>query len=170
MVRENEEEWRPVPGFPAYEASSEGRIRNRRGRILTGTPTKKGHRQVNVRGAHGRVTVEVHRLVAAAFLRPPSAGEIVAHLNGNRLDNRPSNLKVTTPSGNVRHAAALGLAWPTRMRGEANPNAKLIEEEVVAMRALRQQGVPLAELGRRFGVTERAAHRVVTRKDWKHVA
>jgi hypothetical protein len=76
---------------------------------------------------------------------------------------------VLTPTGNVRHATSLGLSWPTQAQGEKNPNAKLNPERVRAMRKLREQGVSNAELGRRFSVTERAAHRVVTRKDWKHI-
>lgn len=168
-MTERDENWQPIAGFDGYEVSTQGRIRNRRGHILTGTRTRKGCQQVNLRGPHGRKTVEVHRLVAAAFLRSPAPGEIVAHINGDSLDNRPSNLKLTTPKDNVRHAASLGLSWPTKMRGEANPNAILNEGQVREMRALRQQGTSLAELGQRFGVTERAAHRVVTRRDWKHI-
>jgi hypothetical protein len=62
------------------------------------------------------------------------------------------------------------LSWPKRAEGEKNPNAKLDPEKVRQMRSLRQQGVSLAELGRLFGVTERAARRVVGRQDWGHVA
>jgi hypothetical protein len=61
---ESDECWKPIPGFDGYQASTAGQIRNRWGRVLTGTLTKKECRQVNVRGAHGRVRVEVHRLVA----------------------------------------------------------------------------------------------------------
>ena len=156
---ESDEVWKPIVGFADYEASSLGRIRNvRRGRIIAGTVTKRGHRQVNVRGfALQRVTIAVHQLVAAAFLGPPPFGHILRHLNGNRLDNRPTNLEWAPRTGH------------TRLLGESNPNAKLTTEKVHEMRKLRQQGVSLAELGRRFGVTERAAHRVVMRRDWRHV-
>jgi hypothetical protein len=167
---ETGEQWEPIPGFEGYEASTGGRIRNRRGRVLAGTVTKKGYKQVNLRRGHKRVAMAVHRLVALAFLGPISSDFLVVHLNGNRLDCRPSNLELTTPAGVVQHATDLGLSWPAHARGESNPSAKLTEDEVRQMRALRQQGVSAAELGRRFGVTERSAHRVVTRRDWGHVA
>jgi hypothetical protein len=110
-------------------------------------------------------------LVAAAFLGPaPSPpGNLINHLDTNKLNNRPTNLEYTTPSGNARHAAAHGLLKPVHLLGEKNPRAKLTEANVRAMRVQRQQGVSFADLARQYGVTSRAAHRVVTRKDWKHV-
>lgn len=160
-MQTTEEEWRPIPGFDGYRASTAGRVSNRHGRVLTGTLNKRGHQQVNVRGRYRRMTVAAHRLIAIAFLGPPPSGHIALHLNGNKLDNRPVNLVWAPRSQLIRQVAHL--------LGEANPNAKLTTEKVRQMRVLRQQGMSLAELGRRFGVTERAAHRVVTRRDWKHI-
>jgi len=69
-------EWRPVPGWPLYEASSSGRIRNRfTHRVLRGRRTRKGYLQVNIYPAESPglttgtkpITMLVHRLVCAAF-------------------------------------------------------------------------------------------------------
>jgi hypothetical protein len=169
-MNETDECWKPIPGFDGCQASREGRIKNRRGHVLTGTVTKKGYRQVSLRRGRSRVVALVHRLVALTFLSPPRPDFLVVHINGDKLDCRVSNLELTTPTAYIRRAAALGLSWPAHARGEKNPNAKLTEGEVREMRALRKQGVSYRELGRRFGVTERAAHRVVNRDDWKHVA
>lgn len=168
----DDEVWKDIPGFPGYQASTEGRVRNaRRGCVLTGTVTRNGYRQYNLRGARGRRVAFGHRLVAAAFLgpSPPPPGNLVNHLDGNKLNNRVSNLEYTDARGNARHAAALGLLRPVRLLGERNPGAKLTAEKVRAMREQRRQGVTLAALGERFGVTAQSAQRVVSRKDWKHI-
>jgi hypothetical protein len=169
----DDEVWRDIPEFPNYQASSEGRVRNlKRNCVLTGTVTKKGYRQYSLRGVGGRRVAYGHRLVAAAFLGPSPAPpcNLINHLDTNQLNNRPTNLEYTTPSGNARHAAAHGLLKPVRLLGEKNPQAKLSEASVRAIRALRQQGVSVAALGKQFGVTERAAHLVVTGQVWRHVS
>jgi len=69
----------------------------------------------NVRcGGYFRVNVDgcptyVHRIVAECFVpRPPGATE-VNHKDGNKLNNRASNLEWVTHLENVRHAYRTGL-------------------------------------------------------------
>lgn len=45
-----------------------------------------------------QVTVRMHRLLLRA-----EAGQIVDHINGNQLDNRRANLRLTDPTGNARN-------------------------------------------------------------------
>ena len=44
----------------------------------------------------------VHRLIARAFLGVEPKGHQVDHINGDKLDNTPSNLRYVTPSQNLR--------------------------------------------------------------------
>ena len=112
-----EEEWRPIPGFVGYSASSNGRIRvdgghprNREGILAMPlghkylqcmlTPTGKPRHHGNLRPRR------VHILVALAFLGPkPTPEHEVNHINGNKLDNRPDNLEYVTSLENEFHAA-----------------------------------------------------------------
>lgn len=83
-----------MPGFPGYQASSEGRVRSidrtlsdgreAGGLVLTPQPDKDGYLRVRV----GRRLVGVHTLVCLAFHGPAE----VRHLNDDPADNRPRNV------------------------------------------------------------------------------
>ena len=90
-------EWRTIPQYPKYSASSEGEIRNdKTGRILKQEKHRCGYRQLSV----GKGNQEyVHRLVASAFYGLQPSME-VDHINGNKADNRVENLRWVTKSQN----------------------------------------------------------------------
>lgn len=105
------EEWRPIPGFDGYEASNQGRVRSVERTVLTRNGQNRTYRghvlspSVNVNGylklgLKGR-TYRVHRLVALAFLGEPGPGMDACHNDGNRLNNRASNLRWDTRSANL---------------------------------------------------------------------
>lgn len=55
-------------------------------------------------------------------------------------------------------------------RGGGNPNAKLSDSDVIAIRELyKGGGVSYAELSRRYGVTKSQIHTIIKRKGWTHV-
>jgi hypothetical protein len=96
------ERWRDVPGWP-YQASSEARIRNRYAQVLRARPDKDGYPQVTVRDGRRRRTVRVHVLVALAFHgQPPKGKPEVRHLDGDRGNSRPWNLRWGTRRDNER--------------------------------------------------------------------
>ena len=111
------ERWLPVVGYPLYEVSSSGRVRNTSTQhVLQPAPNSKGYLCVLLyRGSkRDRRSFLVHRLVAQAFLSNASNLPQVNHLNGQKRDNRVLNLEWCTQSQNMRHACAMGLASPPR--------------------------------------------------------
>lgn len=63
-----------------------------------------GYYRLNLTGAQGRKTLEVHRLVADAFLTKPEGCNTVNHLNEIKTDNRVSNLEWTTNAQNTLYS------------------------------------------------------------------
>lgn len=105
------EEWQTIEGFPLYEVSSLGRVRSYatgKERELRGGVSGSGYRNVGL-GSHasGIKYYGVHRLVALAFHGQPKSDQVVRHLDGDRLNNKASNLAWGTVSENmfdkVRH-------------------------------------------------------------------
>jgi hypothetical protein len=106
------EEWRPIPDIPLYEVSNRGRVRswNRvrdslEPRILS--PVKRGSGHLYV-ALPGRISRQVHHLVALAFIGPRPDGLVLRHLDDDRTNNRVDNLAYGTPSENQHDSVANG--------------------------------------------------------------
>lgn len=164
------EVWRSIPGFPFYEASSQGRVRSidrivphwrggvrkMRGVVLKGAP----HRGYLVVGLHenGKVTVfGAHQAVAMAWYGIPRDGLVVNHINGNKQDNRPENLEYITNRGNVLHAYENGFLDNS---GESNGNARLSDTQVEEIRQ-KAARCSYSELSKTYGVTATHIRRLV---------
>lgn len=177
--------WREVEGWEgAYEVSNTGRIRsvdrqisalnphgavcvrNYRGRVLRATRTKNGYLLVCLSSPERREHHYVHRLVAKAFLPPAVEGEEVCHNDGVRTHNNASNLRFDTRSSNALDRRLHGTMNPRC--GEDAPAAKLTEEKVIEIRALRGC-VSQRYLGRIHGVTHRTIGLAQRGETWRRV-
>lgn len=101
------EAWRVIPSHPRYEASDLGRIRNARtGHVLRPQWNTRGYLKVHL----GRGTQAlVQRLVCEAFHGPPELDTHHAdHLDFNRTNNRPDNLRWLPAALNIGRQVRYG--------------------------------------------------------------
>src|SRR5512139_2131601 len=142
----DEEIWKPIPGYEGYySASNLGRIRseNRNVRHYAGGVRRFKSR---IRKAHigtwGYMIVclskenidikfSVHRLVLMSFTGGDRKGLDVRHLDGDRTNNRLENLAWGTRTDNMQDCIVHGRT----NKGSKNPNSKLTEKDVLAIRA-----------------------------------
>lgn len=111
--------------------------------------------------------VQVHKLVAEAFIGPRPSGMNINHKNGIKSDNRVENLEYVTPSRNSKHSFEIGLQCN---KGEQHSRHKLTDD---AVRDIRRRAIgPESKraLAREYSVSYAAIHYVVTRKRWAHVS
>jgi hypothetical protein len=162
------EEWRPAPGFPAYEVSSLGRVRNvRTGRVLKLSIGTNGYYKTRLSDR----TVFVHRLVCEVFQGPPGTyidalgrtlTREVCHRDGDKKNNAADNLGWSTHLDNMRHMIRHG----TRPVGERHGQAKLTEADVRAIRASNKSQDALA---REFGIGQPTISNIRSGKRWSHL-
>lgn len=99
---------RKIPDFPRYEVTTEGDVFNQKGLKLKPQVSNKGYLRVslsNDRIKHKKLSV--HRLVAEAFIPNPNNLPQVDHKNEIKTDNHVSNLRWSTPLGNLEHSRVI---------------------------------------------------------------
>ena len=116
--------WKPVNGYENYyEVSNIGRVRSkdrfvngrhgekiRRGKIVSqsGKLDNPSYKRVHL-SVNGKAKwLQVHRLVALAFLPKPEGCDVVNHIDNNPSNNCVDNLEWTTQKGNIQHAERQG--------------------------------------------------------------
>lgn len=100
-------EWRDIKGYIGmYQVSSDGRVKN----VVTNKDLKIwnscGYKKVllsNPNHIGKGITFYVHRLVASTFLDNPNNLPEVDHIDGNRENNKVSNLRWVNRIGNARN-------------------------------------------------------------------
>ncbi len=92
--------WIPTPSFKHYEVSSRGNVRNRSTKdTIEPTLNKNGFLVVELKEDNGKTSKEnVDHLVARAFWLNPDALPKVVHIDGDKLNNKISNLNWASKS------------------------------------------------------------------------
>ena len=167
-----------IPGYPAYAITRDGNVWTRWNRGGRGprTITSNWRRKSPFRSRAGYLRVElyggeqpkhelVHRLVLLCFVGPCPHGMQGCHNNGIVNDNRVENLRWDTAKNNASDKGIHG----TISVGSRQPQAKLTEDGVRRIRAMRRNGILLREIAEVFGVSIAKVGQVTTGKNWKHV-
>ena len=107
-----QEIWKDIKNYEGnYQVSNLGRVKNiKLNRFLALTSkNEKGYIKVVLTKNGKSKTFAVHRLVARTFLDYDYNSLQVNHIDGNKENNKLSNLELLTHKENIRHAYSTGL-------------------------------------------------------------
>lgn len=97
--------WKPILGYPNYEVSNYGRVRNKYGLMKQTANVKNGYLHVMLHNNGERKNFRTHRLVAHSFCNGYTEEKNnVNHIDGNITNNKADNLEWVTPSENLQHS------------------------------------------------------------------
>ncbi|HAU33144.1 MAG TPA: hypothetical protein DCW76_02040 [Lysinibacillus sp.] len=113
--------------------------------------------------------ITVHSIIAFLTFGEKTIGLMVNHLNGIKTDNRPSNLEMTTNSGNLKHAYKLGLSKAPRVYGVNHGKSKLTNKKVLEIRSLLESGEKQREIAKKYGISQSAVNQINQRRTWANI-
>ena len=122
--------WKVCPFNERYEVSDHGFVRNFKTKRVLKPYLVDGYFRLSLNLGSKRKHKQylVNRLVLLTFEGPSNdtTKNQAAHVNGNRIDNRLTNLKWKDHAGNHEDRVKHG----TVLNGEAHPRARLTKEKV----------------------------------------
>ena len=104
-MKNTKEIWKKIDGYDGYEVSKQGRIKNTMtGRILKPQDNGGGYEQVTLCKDGKSKKLQVHRLVAQAFIDNPNDLETVNHIDEDKHNNNVENLEWLSSGDNTRYS------------------------------------------------------------------
>lgn len=143
--------WKDIPEYKGeYQASSIGRVRSIdryvsgrgdtkrfvKGKVLSPGVKWNGYEHVSL--SNGK-DCNVHRLIAITFITNPKRKPCVNHKDGNKRNNKTSNLEWVTHSENEFHS--INILEKVKKVFQYNLNGKYITTFPSALAAMRCTGI-----------------------------
>ena len=166
--------WKTIKGYPNYKISNLGRIKRvphkyrKTELILKYDISKGGYYRVPLSKEGKYKKYLVSRLVAMHFISNPKNLPEVNHKDGDKANNKKSNLEWSTQSYNMQHAFKTGLK--TMTKGEDCSWSKLKEKDVHKIRTSFYLGwANMRELAEQFKLNKTTVWEIIHRKIWRHI-
>ena len=124
--------------------------------------TKTGYVLITLSRYAVKKTFLLHRLVAEHFVPNPENKSEVNHIDGNKLNNKASNLEWVTREENQKKAIETGL-----INSFSNRCNAFTEEQIHFIRELYSLGYSQSKLSRMFSVANSTIRSIVTYKTYQ---
>ena len=125
-------------------------------------PTNRGYLAFDVRRSPQLYRFFVHAIIIIAQELCP-VDITIDHIDGNKLNNKPSNLQLLTREENARKGN-VGIRC-----GEQNPSSKLTEDSIREIRKMLQNGYTQKQIASMYNVDQSLISLIKNNKIWSEV-
>lgn len=164
----SKEEWKSIPRYDDYYASSLGRIKSKRfnrSKILKPNTNCKGYLYLTLCKNKIRKSMTVHSLISLTFIGNRPSNFDINHKDGNKKNNYIDNLEYCSRSDNMKHAFNTGISKP--VVGSRNGKSKLTGSQVIRIKELLNMGCVFQHtIAEAFGVHKSTIGSIKTGLTW----
>ena len=158
-------EWQPVFNWELfYEVSRCGSIRKAQTKELIGQwYNEQGYALARL--SNPRKVVQVHRIVAQAFIQNLREKPCVNHIDNNPKNNDSKNLEWCTQKENLQHARNQNRMY-THPKGLPSKNRKLSDAAVKNIRLARKLGLSYQEIAVRHNTNKWTVGKIIRNESY----
>lgn len=147
-----------------YQVSIDGHIK-RAGKIHKRSVCNAGYYIAALSFNGKRKRFMVHRLIYECFVKKIPKGHQINHIDGNKLNNKITNLEAVTPRQNIRHGMRTGLI---NTSGENNAMAKITNSDVIKIRKLKGI-ISDSDAALKFKISRQMINLIRNNKRWRNL-
>lgn len=136
----------------SYSIDDTGEIRNKYGKILKPSKSKKGYMRIVLSNNTQKKTYFIHRLVGLYFVSNPDNKPFINHKDGNKLNNHKDNLEWCTNSDNIKHAYSTGLR--IALKGTNNGYCSIPDVTIDNIKEDRKKGMSLQSIANKYNISK----------------
>lgn len=125
-----------------------------------------GYYQVRTMANNKRMHMYSPRIVWMYYNGGIPKGHVIDHINGNKSDNRITNLEPVTNKENRVRAKRLFQYWV----GENNSMSKITERDVKEIRSMKSRGAKSKDVANIYNMSTGQINDIAARRAWKHVS
>ncbi len=133
---------------------------------LLGTINKQGYLTTSLFWQGKNYKFKIHEIIAFAGGLGVT-GNTINHIDGNKLNNRLSNLEAISITENIRHAFQIGLSIPPLAYGEYSSKAKLCKSQVEDIKKSYSDS-SYRKLAKKYGVVHTTIRDIIKGRSWAH--
>ncbi len=171
-------ETKDIPGFPDYAITKDGRVWSKPrksfrgkepGRWLINTTQTNGYIYGHLSLQRKEYHIRIAGLILLTYVGLCPKGMECRHLDGNKKNNKLSNLKYGTHKENMQDTLRHGTNCGLKM-GEDSNRAILSENQVrLIFNAYHDGAYNQQELADMFNISDVHISRIVNKKTWRHL-
>lgn len=155
------------PIYTKYSASIEGDVYGVKGNLISLCNDTGGYPSFGLHSNKSSLTTRAHRFIWECHNGLILDKKVINHIDGNKTNNKLSNLELVSQKENVRHAVAIGLQ--PIFRGEMSPNAIITEEKAkTILRAILENKID-SIIAQEHNVKRHIVTHIRRKECWAHL-
>ena len=155
------------PYWKGYSSSENGSVLGRKGSNLNPILHHTGYHVLTLRQDGKQKQVRLHRFIWECHKGEIPEGFVINHIDGNKINNKLSNLELVTPKENTQHAFANKLMRPSY--GEQNSMSKLTNQDATEIIHRCLSGESNGSIAKDFGLHPNYVSLIRHKKRWRNL-